>query len=144
MYCPHCKRDLPDGVQACDSCGGTVTVYGPPDGFLWDAESGLFYRDEAYVPGDTEQWVTWFHPNAGEYKQVSYQMEAGEAPAPPAPPVQTPGPPAAPPSPPAQAPGAPPAPPASVYYGDVPDFMQKKRGGKINSSPSGLNAETAA
>jgi len=45
----------------------------PPEGFTYDPNSGLYYI-LTYAPnpetGESGQWVTWFYPHNGEFKQV--------------------------------------------------------------------------
>lgn len=79
MNCPNCNSILPDAARFCDLCGSIVTKYMPPEGFEIDPESLLFYRSDRGNDPDTGapvQWVTWFDPNTGEYRQVSYPVEA--------------------------------------------------------------------
>ena len=54
------------------------TRYAPPEGFLLDPSSGLYYNTAMGTDPETGapvQWVTWFDANSGEYTQVSYPME---------------------------------------------------------------------
>ena len=54
------------------------TIYAPPDGYLLDPESGLYYSSAMGTDPETgapAQWVTWFDANSGEYRQVCYPVE---------------------------------------------------------------------
>ena len=44
----------------------------PPEGFEYDPNSGLYYiitKTPNPETGDHGQWVTWFYPETGEFKQ---------------------------------------------------------------------------
>jgi hypothetical protein len=45
-------------------------TYTPPEGFVYDPQSGRYYRQDGIVNG--KQWVTWFDAASGEYEQVQY------------------------------------------------------------------------
>jgi hypothetical protein len=49
--------------------------FAPPEGFIFDQNSGLYYK---VMPGKDPatgvfgQWYTWFYPDTDEYKQIFY------------------------------------------------------------------------
>ena len=54
-----------------------MALYNPPDGYLYDSNSGLYYsqvvaQDEM---GNISQIVTWFDANTGQYSQNVYPVQ---------------------------------------------------------------------
>ena len=50
--------------------------YLPPEGFLLDENSGLYYQTQIILQenGESVQWVTWFNAQTGEYNQYTYPI----------------------------------------------------------------------
>ncbi len=51
--------------------------YLPPEGFLLDENTGLYYQTQIILQenGESVQWVTWFNGQTGEYKQYTYPID---------------------------------------------------------------------
>ena len=59
-----------------------MSKYNPPEGYLLDQNSGLYYtqviaEDES---GNKSQVVTWFNADTGEYRQDVYPIKGSAAP----------------------------------------------------------------
>ena len=75
MFCTSCGASLQEGSKFCTSCGNAVATQLklPPDGFLHDPKSGLYYittRAPNPETGANGQWVTWYYPETKQFKQV--------------------------------------------------------------------------
>ena len=55
--------------------------YLPPEGYLFDRNSGLYYQTQVVQQdnGSYVQWVTWFNAETGTYSQYSYPYEQNNA-----------------------------------------------------------------
>lgn len=77
MECPKCGKPLDEDVQVCAHCGAPAPQFAAPEGFVYDFDSGQYYRMEY-----DEQWqpvgATWFDSVSGEYQQVAYASPPGE------------------------------------------------------------------
>ena len=87
MFCSSCGISISEDSRFCESCGSAVKNFdlvpkkesspvietqSPPEGFSQDPYSSLYYiTTVAPNPetGELGQWVTWFYPETGEYKQ---------------------------------------------------------------------------
>ena len=75
--CPGCQTMLPDESLFCPVCGEMVSVYEPPEGFVFDQNAQRYYRSEFDEYGT--QWVVWFDANSGEYEEESYPAEPAQS-----------------------------------------------------------------
>ncbi|MCL2079874.1 MAG: zinc-ribbon domain-containing protein [Oscillospiraceae bacterium] len=86
MICTNCGAKIAEGGKFCIKCG-TAVVYqcpqsetAPPEGFIYDAESALYYIiTPGFDPrtGQNGNWTTWFRPDTGEYYQ-HFEAKADE------------------------------------------------------------------
>ncbi len=79
MDCPKCKNPVSADDAVCSQCGAAIPQYDAPEGFAYDADSGLYYRIE-YNQAGQGVGATWFDSVSGEYQQVPYEMPPQEAP----------------------------------------------------------------
>ncbi len=77
MECPNCKNPLSAQDTVCRQCGALVPQYDAPEGFLYDKDSGMYYRME-YTPEGQAVGATWFDSISGEYQQVAYDTPPQE------------------------------------------------------------------
>ena len=95
MICPNCQTSLPDEARFCRKCGGTVTNFAPPEGFEIDPQSLMYCRYDGSDASGAVQYLTWFDPDSGEYRQESRPVHVQPLmhkppPEPPRPPIADP------------------------------------------------------